>query len=199
MPIAIAGCVILPVGLDKTALRTRFRTYRSSLAEDAYRKRCLAICEQLALLPELEQATTVLVYWPMLRNREIDVRPLITGLKGKHIALPVVDDTDMYAAPYTAVSVLKPNKWGILEPAGGARTPVSAIEAAVIPALGADRRGHRLGYGKGYFDRFLRRLDARFICPVFGACLVDTLPAEEHDIPMHIVATESGVFRTSAS
>lgn len=189
----------MAVGPDKTALRTRFRAYRMGLGEIAYRKRCQAICKQLASLPEMERATTILVYWPMLQSREIDVRPLVAALEGKHIALPVVDNTAMYAAPYTPASVLVPNKWGILEPAEAVRTPVAAIEAAVVPALGADRRGHRLGYGKGYYDRFLRRLDARFICPVFSACLVDALPAEGHDIPMHILATESTVFRTGGS
>lgn len=189
----------MPAELDKARLRTRFRSYRLSLTQDAYRRKCLAICDTLAALSELEQARTVLVYWPMLKNREIDVRPLIARLEGKHIALPVVDETVMYAARYTAASALRPNRWGILEPAGAARTPVSEIEAAVVPALGADRRGHRLGYGKGFFDRFLRRLDARFISPVFSACLVDALPAEPHDIPMHILATESTVFRTAGS
>ncbi len=187
----------MPAALDKAALRTRFRTYRTSLAEGTYRRKCLAICDQLAELPEIENARTVLVYWPMLQRREIDVRPLISRMEGKHIALPVVNDSAMHAAPYTSASVLRPNNWGILEPAGDDRVPASEIEAAVIPALGADRRGHRLGYGKGYFDRFLRRVDARFICPVFDACLLDTLPAEPHDIPMHILASESTVFRTA--
>ncbi len=184
---------MLHPGPDKTVLRARFRAVRASLTEEAYQARCRAICARLGALTEFQQASLVLIYWPKLSAREIDLRPLLGRLTGKQIALPVVDGNIMHPVLFDSAAALRPNRWGIAEPTGSTGVPLSAIEAAIIPALGADRRGHRLGYGKGYFDRFLPRLHASFICPVFRECLVDALPAEPHDIPMHILVTEDAV------
>ena len=65
----------------------------------------------------------------------------------------------------------------------------------MVPALGAGRNGHRLGYGKGYYDAFLREVDAPTICPVFAACLLDHAPAEPHDVALDILITEDEIIR----
>ena len=187
---------------EKAALRRRFRAYRAGLSDADYAALSAAVVARLKTLPELLQAQTVHIYWPLLPGREIDVRPLIAWLQvsGKQIVLPVVDSfTDtprLRHVRFETTTALRPNRWGIHEPIDGTCVPVERIDAVVVPALGAGRNGHRLGYGKGYYDAFLQKLDAPTLCPVFAACLIDQAPAEPHDVPLDILITEDEIFRS---
>ena len=64
------------------------------------------------------------------------------------------------------------------------------IDTVIVPALGVDRRGYRIGYGGGYYDALLSTIDAATICPMFGACIVDRLPVEAHDMRVNVTVTE---------
>ncbi len=186
---------------EKADLRGRFRAIRAGFSEAQYAARSAKVVAQIKTLPELQRAETVHLYWPLLRSREIDIRPLIAWLQasGKQIVLPVVDSFTgtprLRHVRFETPETLRPNRWGIHEPTGGKSVPVETIDAVVVPALGAGRNGHRLGYGKGYYDAFLRTLEASTICPVFTACLIDHAPAETHDAPLDILITEDEIIR----
>ena len=185
----------------KADLRARFRAARAGFSEAEYAARSAKLVAGAKTLPALHQAETVYAYWPMLPGREPDIRPLIAWMQavGKQIVLPVVDS--FTGAPrlrhvrFETPEALRPNRWGIHEPTGGKSVPVESIDAVIAPALGAGRNGHRLGYGKGYYDAFLRPLKATTICPVFAACLIDHAPAEPHDAPLDILITEAEIIR----
>ena len=189
----------------KTALRQQFRAFRAGLSEAQYTARSAALVAQIQSLPELRRAKTVHMYWPLTLRREIDLRPLIDSLhrSGKQIVLPVVDtfsSTPEHApglrhVRFEKMEALRPNRWGIHEPTGGKSVPIEDIDVVVVPALGAGRNGHRLGYGKGYYDAFLRRLTAPTLCPVYADCLVEQMPAEPHDVPLTILITEDEIIR----
>ncbi|MBU3683405.1 MAG: 5-formyltetrahydrofolate cyclo-ligase [Phycisphaerales bacterium] len=87
--------------------------------------------------------------------------------------------------------------WGVPVPRDHAPIPPSAIRAVLVPGLAFDRRGHRLGRGAGVYDRFLATLPASTwrIGLVTAARLVDALPTEGHDAPMHAIVTEDGCLR----
>ena len=93
--------------------------------------------------------------------------------------------------------------YGILEPVGP-QVPLSSVDLVVVPALAYDRRGHRLGYGGGFYDRCLRALgEARggeFVAVGLGHGwqLVDELPAEAHDIPLQVIVTPTGIAHSAA-
>ncbi len=185
----------------KADLRERFRAVRAGLSDAEYAAHSARVVAKAKTLPELQQAETVHTYWPLVQSREVDIRPLIAWLQasGKQIVLPVVDS--FTGAPrlrhlrFETPEALRPNRWGIHEPTGGKSVPIETIDAVVVPALGAGRNGHRLGYGKGYYDAFLNALKAPAICPVFAACLIDQAPAEEHDAPLDILITEDEIIR----
>ena len=90
-----------------------------------------------------------------------------------------------------------PDVWGVPVPRDHAPIPPSAIRAVLVPGLAFDRRGHRLGRGAGVYDRFLATLPASTwrIGLVTAARLVDALPTEGHDAPMHAIVTEDGCLR----
>lgn len=190
-----------PIAHEKAVLRRRFRAFRAGLDEAEYRARSMAVVAQARTVPELQRAETVHVYWPLVRRREIDVRPLIGWLQaaGKQIVLPVVDTaTDaprLRHARFETAATLHPNQWGVHEPIGGQSVPLETLDAVVVPALGAGRNGHRVGYGKGYYDAFLHALAVPTVGLVFAACLVDQAPAAPHDVPLDILITEDEIIR----
>ncbi len=160
-----------------------------------------AIMDQLARLPELLQAGTIHCFWPIKGKRELDTTSLINMLQtqGKTIVLPVVlsfeDPPRMEHRCYDTETNLKTNRWGIKEPVHGALVDPVQLDAVIVPALGVDFRGYRLGYGKGFYDAFLARCNCPFICPLPSDGLLDAMPALPHDIPVDIIVTEKEVMR----
>ena len=160
----------------------------------------MCIRDSLSDLPEFRQAKTIHVYWPHLAAREIDLRPLISYFRasGKTVVLPIVDFEA--AAPrlchgiFTSERELKANRWGFLEPHDNEMASATVIDAVIVPALGLDQRGYRIGYGGGYYDRFLSMISVASICPAFAACIVEHLPAEAHDVPVDVAVTEHEII-----
>ncbi|MCA0268897.1 MAG: 5-formyltetrahydrofolate cyclo-ligase [Bacteroidetes bacterium] len=181
---------------QKSRLRTEFRVQRLALSDEAFAQASAQIVSHLLALPELRDADTVLAFAPLLDRREPDLRPLLHALHdaGKAVALPFVT---AFHPPAMAFRRWTPDS-DSLDAAGlpSADGPaISRVEAAVVPALAADRRGVRLGYGKGFYDRFLADFTGFAVCPVFDSAFVDDLPADSHDVPVHAVVTESTVWR----
>lgn len=181
---------------QKAALRQRLRQLRRAIPPDDAAARTRAIIARMQTLGVLERASTVHMYWPSAKASEIDLRTLIYWLRtrGKHIVLPIVEHSSgaptMSHARFEGMADLRRNAWGILEPKSGQRVDPQEIDAVVVPAFGAGRNGHRIGYGKGYYDAFLQHLNAPLLCPIYADCLVDHCPAEPHDVRMDILVTE---------
>ncbi len=132
-------------------------------------------------------------YWPIAD--ELDIRPLLTALhEGGHpIVLPV---TPKRGNPLTfrlwrPGGVLEPERFGTFRPVGEERVP----DFLLVPLLAFDRRGYRVGYGAGFYDRTLAGLPRRFALGVaFAAQEVDEVPAGPTDIPLNAVATETDLI-----
>jgi len=190
---------------SKDEWRTQFRDYRRGLSADAYRARSALICSRVLAVPAIAGAATVHAYWPQTEAGEVDTRPLIGALRGlgMEVVLPVVTSYDP-AAPemehrrYAGPSAMTTNRWGIREPVGTERVSPSALDAVVVPALGAGRNGHRIGHGSGYYDAFLSTIDTPRVVVVYERCLVPTVPANPHDIPGTQIVTEHDAYRVPA-
>ena len=163
------------------------------------RKQKHSAAESPALLAALQSeshyanARTLLLYRAL--PDEVQINPLFDGLiaQGKTILLPrVVSDTDMELRLYTGVDSLQAGAFGIMEPTGPLYTDYAAIDVAVIPGMAFDADGHRLGRGKGYYDRFLPLIPRAY---KIGLCfpwqLVDEVPSDAHDIMMDGVISQN--------
>ena len=146
---------------------------------------------QLRQHPRLINADTLLLYSAL--QDEVPTQSLLDELvaQGKTVLLPrVVSDTDMELRQYTGLQDLQVGAFGILEPTGKLFTDYEKIDVAVVPGMAFDKEGHRLGRGKGYYDRFLRLLPKTY---KIGICflwqLVDNVPTDEHDILMDQIMT----------
>lgn len=195
-----------PLAAEKAAFRARFRAFREALSAEEYATRSAAISARVLALPEVQQAETVHCYWPLVARGEVDTRAVIARwhAAGKRIVLPVVETFERGEAPrlrhvsLERLDALRPNRWGIDEPVDGKCVSVADLEVVVVPALGAGRNGHRLGHGRGYYDAFLHGVAAPKIGLVYAACLVETVPAEPHDVPLTVIVTEDETLRPGA-
>jgi len=132
------------------------------------------------------------VYWPL--GSELDSRPLLHRLynQGYTCALPRVTEEGLVFHPWEPSLQLEKGNFGIQVPS--LSTPILEPEVVIVPLLGFDRAGHRIGYGKGHYDKYLHNHEGIFIGIGFAGQEVDRVPHELHDIPLHFIVTEEGVI-----
>jgi 5-formyltetrahydrofolate cyclo-ligase len=191
-----------PVPTSKDAWRTQFRDYRRALSSASYRARSSLIGHRALTVPDVVDAQVIHTYWPLRDRGEVDTRPLITALRGRgaEVVLPVVTSFDpetptLEHRRYAGPSALEANRWGIREPTGTDRVDPEVLDLVIVPALGTDREGHRLGHGSGYYDAFLQSVTCPRVALVYEACVVRSLPSAPHDVPMTTLVTEGNVIQ----
>lgn len=192
---------------DKRAWRRSILTVRGGLTADDVRESAAALVRRALGLPELAHARTVVAYVSV--GSEPGTLALLDTLhaRGTRVLLPVLlPDNDLdwgaYEGEGSLTRVRHGGKMALLEPGGPRLGPEAVTEADVVllPGLAVDTRGMRLGRGGGSYDRVLARLDRAGAHPALVVLLYDTevverVPEEPHDRPVHAVVTPSGVRR----
>ena len=171
--------------MTKRELRQRIRTQKRRLSATELAVMSEDICSKVLALASWQEAGTLLLYYPL--PDEVDVRLLIKDAfeSGKKVLLPVVKGDELELHLYEGEASLKEGAFGIMEPTGPLFAPIhyDEIELAIIPGMAFDSAGHRLGRGKGYYDRLLPNLrDAKLIGVCFPFQFLEEVPAEAHDI-----------------
>lgn len=179
-----------PVVEQKAALRIQLKEKRRSLGPEQRREFNRAIQTRLLEQDELRQARSVFCY--LSTGSEVNTCDLIDRLLQlkKTVVVPKLSGGAMRAAPFDGWRSLRPGQLGILTPAGNAewREP---IDLCVAPGLGFAPDGHRLGFGKGYYDQWFAAHPEVFKTALCYECqLVDRLPAAPWDAPMDKIITE---------
>lgn len=188
------------VSASKDELRAQFRAYRRSLDEASKAARSGLIVHRAVSLAAIARAEVVHVYWPLGDRGEVDTRPLIAALRswGTQVVLPVMTSFDpdtptLEHRCYTGPHALETNRWGVREPVNTECLSAQDLDAVIVPALGADQNGHRIGYGAGYYDAFLEPITCPRIALVYDACFIPSVPNASHDVPVSTVVTERGI------
>lgn len=175
---------------DKSQLRREMKERRRAASDRASRD--AEIFGHFFSLPKVTDSNKFFIY--MSFGSEADTRAIIAELikRGKEVYLPRVEGRDMVFVRYTGQALQK-NVYGIEEPAGaGVKEGADVI---VLPMLAADRQLHRLGYGGGYYDRFLQNEEHALkigICYDFQR--TDELFAQEYDIPADVLVTDRKIY-----
>jgi 5-formyltetrahydrofolate cyclo-ligase len=186
--------------IGKPALRERFRASLDAMDPAAARARAERIAERAWSLPELAAANHVLTCLSF--GVEVDTWKLADRLlaAGKSLYVPRADPRDrlLHVHPYPCP--LRTLAFGLQQPPRGTpELPAGEIDGTIdvvlVLGLGFDRRGFRLGYGSGYFDRFLAGRPFAAIGLAYELQVDERLPAEAHDIPMAAIVTESAIVR----
>ena len=146
--------------MKKSDLRRDYLARRAALTEAEYRDMNDQLVEQLFAAYSFEKFGTVHCFLPSERQREVDTWPIVRRLRTRSSGRVVVPrcgvGTTLTHHELTPETVLKNNRWGIPEPVDSRPCPVAEIDLVLVPLLAFDRRGHRVGYGQGFYDRFLR-------------------------------------------
>ncbi len=189
-----------PAAGAKLALRDQLGTARKRVPLAEVVHRAEQIADHALATPEVARAASVGLYVSM--GHEPGTGVLLDRLfaLGKRVLLPVVlPNLDLDWAAYTGPGSLAPARMGLLEPRGS-RLGVEAIatcDAVLVPGVGVDGTGMRLGRGGGCYDRALARVPmGTFVAVVlYSAEIINKVPSSAHDLPVGAAITDSGVTR----
>jgi 5-formyltetrahydrofolate cyclo-ligase len=180
----------------KDRLRREAFARRDALDRDWRRQAAQTIARRALELPELRDVQPVGGYWPI--RSEVDPRPLMRALlkRGQTVALSQILHPKLSWREWRPGDVLVKGGFGVREP--GPDAPECFPWALLVPLAAFDRRGSRLGYGKGHFDRTIAALSE--LHPVvtiglaYAAQEVPSVPAEPHDRRLDFIVTEQEVI-----
>ena len=177
--------------MDKCALRREMAEKKRLLSAAQIESASLHLAEKLFDCPEYHGAAAVYAYLSF--NQEVRTRPVIlrAWADGKRVAVPKIADGAMRFVWIEDFDHLRPGAFGIPEPEVDGSVADDPRALVLVPGLAFDRRGHRVGYGGGYYDRFLAdEREHPLIALCYDFQLRDHLDAESHDIPVHRVLWE---------
>ena len=182
----------------KREVRRRVLALRDAIDPEVRNRAASRVTERVLALPEIAAATTVLAFSSF--GSELPMLPLIDALvaRGVRVGLPVIMGTDIVARAWRPGEPTTETSFGALEPADGAPIEPSAIDVILTPAVAVDRAGGRVGYGGGFYDRFLLRTrsDAVRVAVILAEQLVDEdLPAGAFDLRVDAIATPNELIR----
>ncbi len=199
---------------QRQTLRRELRRRRRALTPRQRRQAARALCHQLRRLPEVRRARRVALYLP--NDAEIDVTPLLGWLqrRGARAYLPVLrplSDNRLWFVHYHAATPMTTNRFGIQEPhtRHGAhrarRLSPWALDLVLLPLVGFDARGNRMGMGGGFYDRsfaFAQRRGGprpRLIGVAHDCQHVERLPVASWDVPLDAIVSDARVIRPPRS
>ena len=187
-------------GNERDALRKRIRRLRRQHLEQG--ETLSAWSEQIArqvLSTEIcRRAERVMCYYSLAG--EVQTIGLIGALleAGKEVYLPVTkENRQMDAVRLRDADAVHAGAFRVMEPDGNEKIDPSKLDLILIPGLAFDRTGGRMGYGAGCYDRFLPECKGVFAALAFEFQMTERVPTEAHDVPMHFVVTEQGIYRCS--
>ncbi len=158
-----------------------------------------AVLKRLICLGPVQRASAMMAYLSF-RSEVVTDGLILWGLKeGRRIAVPSCDPESRTLTPCLigGLDEVAASHYGIREPKSHLCRPLppEALDVVIVPAVAFDRQGYRIGYGGGYYDRFLRQApQAARIGIAFACQIVDQIPAADHDIPMDGIVTGEGVI-----
>lgn len=188
--------------MPKPALRQELRTRLRAIPEEQLQERSAAACRLLCEQEEYRRAAVVMIY--LSAPHELDTRQLAlkAWADAKTVLAPRVSWDQRRMLPVeiqSLVSGVEEGYMGIREPTEGRPALVSDIDLIVVPGLGFDERGNRLGRGRGFYDRFLSHAEFRGVSCGLGleTQIVPEIPVGPHDATVDMLVTDQKVRRFS--
>jgi len=175
--------------MEKAQLRQQIKSRKSLLTDADKEKAAEQVFGQLESTDAFRTAENILLYYSL--PDELPTHRFIERwAEKKKIYLPRVNGNDLDILPYSKTE-MHSGAFNIGEPTGDETTPVDQMDIVVVPAVAYDRKGNRLGRGKGYYDRLLARAKVTKIGVGYDFQLVDGIDVEPHDVPVDIVITQT--------
>jgi len=188
--------------MEKKELRRHMLQKRNALPQEQRERLSKQACQELLRCDRLSQAKVLMAFHPF--GEELDILPFLAEARerGVEIWLPLTVTAQKRLVPYRydGPQMLKQGVYGIWEPnpTVAVEGDSSRLDAILVPGVAFDRSGGRMGYGGGYYDRFLAGLQRRpFLAGVcFSVQVIDQVPMESHDIRLDALVTDEGCFES---
>ena len=183
--------------LNKTEIRRTVLQQRRVMSAANKKQAELQMLKFLQTWDVFMDAGTIHIF--LSKTDEPDTRPIIelAWNSGKQIGVPCVlpDTPELFHSQLNSFNKLRSGALGVLEPSLEQRIALSPeiFDLVLVPGLAFDSQGGRLGYGRGYYDRFLDQTHAFRLALAFDFQLFETVPTESHDIPMDGILSEKGI------
>ncbi len=189
------------LSMDKSQIRKRYKKFRKELSEIEVMDKSLLIANRCLELPIWEKQIFHL-FLTLEDQNEVDTALVLTLLQGKdkEVVVPKIVDTELLQhILLTDQTPFQKNSLGIPEPVSGIQIEPSKIDVVFVPLLAFDNKGNRIGYGKGYYDRFLAMCKPE--CIKIGLSFYeaeqDTFTIEATDIQLDYCVTPEQLYRFS--
>lgn len=178
--------------MNKKEVRTVFLQKRQSLTEAEWQTLCVGIYNTFFSSIDLSFIKNLHIYLPIEGRREADTWQIVDKIRREHphvrLIIPKIDVGQLSHFYFEGLHQVKTNTWGIPEPVQGIPVEPSMIDMVITPMLVADKQGNRVGYGKGFYDRFLK--GCKPDCMKIGLSLfplIDVIDAGDHDVQLDAV------------
>lgn len=187
--------------MDKDKLRKIYREQRMALTQEQCRRNDELILSHLKQM-DWSAYTYVHVFLSISRFNEPDLSNFVLWMKSAHahvkfvISRSQLQEGTMTHFVWDDETVFVENKWGIAEPVDGLQVDEQTLDLIFVPLLVADRWGHRIGYGKGFYDRFLMkcRVDVTTIGVSYFPILSEKIKADSWDIALKAIVTPEEMY-----
>lgn len=176
----------------KNALRKQMREKRQALSPALHAEKCLNIRHRLEKEAAFTQAKSVLVY--LSTPEEVDTHAIVKELLAKDITVyaPRITQDELDLHEIASWEELEPGAMSILEARKGLpKVQPKHIDLILVPGIAFDEHGHRIGYGKGYYDKLLKTISGYKVGLAFSEQMTNEVPYEAHDVPLDLIITDS--------
>ena len=182
---------------DREALRRIMLDRRDSTSAERLELASESVRNQLRRWPPLPAASSVGAYWAI--NSEIHTSNIIDDIldAGQTLLLPAIQGDTMEFRVMRETRDLVPGHFGIREPRK--RCTVDIPDVILVPTVAVTTEGYRLGYGHGYYDKYLKKHKIESVAMTLDKQVIKRIPTNPHDIPVDWVITESRLFHTSCA
>jgi len=181
--------------MNKINLKEEFLKQRNVLKEYIIREASTLIKNSLFSLNEFNDSTNIAFY--ISKGSEVCTKEMILNAQkiNKKIFIPYINKTNsMKLSELKNYDNLKEGYFGVLEPLNPKPYPSNKIELIIIPGIVFDKKGYRLGYGMGYYDKFLKGLKTTKVGLAFDFQVIESIPGEPHDMKMDYIITNKKII-----
>lgn len=179
--------------MDKKELRKKYKSIRKSLTDDQRFILSTKICNQLFNHPLYIEAKMIGFY--VSKDDEVDTILLLEqALSKKRVAVPKVEGDIMNFYRIQSLQDLKIGSFDVFEPSTPYITRPSKMDVIIVPLIAFNKDKYRIGYGKGFYDKYLKDYPGKTIGLAFNDCLCDEDFQEEFDLPLDIIITEDHIY-----
>jgi len=188
----------LTVKTEKASIRKVFLQKRDSTSYDLIKISSQQLHKNLKKIVIFKNAKNIACYYPI--GSEVKTENIIQEAldDGKEVSLPKVVNGNLIFKKITGIKNLDKGSYGILEPKDNC-PEMNKVDVVLVPTIAITRSGIRLGYGYGYYDRYLSTTKAKTISLTFAKQITKTIPSSDNDVKIEWVVTEDEYFKTSVS